>query len=84
MKKRGNPLYSAQIPSFYTSLDQVLNILFPNILLEKKRISVDQGKTFISETEKMNNFQLELSPFVYTQNLNTQKQVQYTDVLHKA
>jgi hypothetical protein len=34
-EKRGNTLYSAQIPSFSSSLDQVWNILFPNILLKR-------------------------------------------------
>jgi len=44
-----NPLYSAQIPSFSSCLYQVWHFLFWNILLKKKRKSVDRGKlSFLS------------------------------------
>ena len=47
MKKEETPQCSAQIISFSSCLDQFWNILFPNILLKKKRKSADQKKTFI-------------------------------------
>ena len=48
LRKKRNPLYSAQEPSLSSCSDQVWNIFFPNIFCSKKRKSADQGKTFIS------------------------------------
>ena len=52
MKKKETLIYSAHIPSFSICLDQVWDILFPNILFKKKRKLADQRKTFISVTSR--------------------------------